>query len=470
MPRSMFARWQYQVGCRGFQRKSESFTPEGIISIPSLGYRSTDLSRHSVVPAINRDQSLAFAIYNPQGNQGKSYIVKVGNVNLWNNALLTPTELQAQNLRDFGSILILILRSGNSADEEKFKAMTEQNQKKYIDNCIACKTYPDLGDIVKECLYGEHIEADCYTKIRQRLQAIMIQDAIGDEEGIEFWSKYFAEQTSLSISVPITRFVETLFEWVAIPANVEAVVYWEEELSKIGNIRDRLSSISLGGDYSDSTSTSSDGEYLSSNDSGDEEEAKHPYERPPEEHILYFRLLKQVFGERASTGTRTSNHSSLQVSVLNFGRILKWYGPLNSTKYKAKIENKLSDLLMNVVERIEKTLRYDFFHGNIDGIVAQERLQKFDGDTYLIRLSSQPGFFVLSRNRVSSKSQQRVFDEGRISYVHGMGFSLDSTEYHTSLGKFVARYKKPLRLKVKCKGSQNTPLFSPRRNPYAALF
>jgi len=85
------------------------------------------------------------------------------------------------------------------------------------------------------------------------------------------------------------------------------------------------------------------------------------------------------------------------VCIEEFGNILKWFGPMNS---KEPENNFLSKMLQLFGMR--------WFHGDISIETAQTRLAGNEPGTFLIRFSSTPGSYALSKIIVDSENQRAI--------------------------------------------------------------
>jgi len=131
------------------------------------------------------------------------------------------------------------------------------------------------------------------------------------------------------------------------------------------------------------------------------------------------------------------------VSIEEFGNILKWFGPLEKD---TKGDNFLTTMQILFTKK--------WFHGDISLPESQTRLTGSESGTYLIRFSSNPGSFALSK-MIENSNQERVIVHVRIQHKPGgkYSFVLDDQSYeYDSLTDLV---KAPeLQLGNACSGSK----------------
>jgi len=101
------------------------------------------------------------------------------------------------------------------------------------------------------------------------------------------------------------------------------------------------------------------------------------------------------------------------VSIEEFGNIMKWFGPMMDPN---EIEN-------NFVYRMQNLLTKRWFHGDISLQEAQARLAGTEPGTFLLRFSSNPGQFALSK-MIENLSKEHVIVHIRILHIPGGKYSL----------------------------------------------
>jgi len=131
------------------------------------------------------------------------------------------------------------------------------------------------------------------------------------------------------------------------------------------------------------------------------------------------------------------------VSIEEFGNILKWFGSLE--------KDSKGD---NFLQTIQVLLTKKWFHGDISLPEAQTRLTGAEPGTFLIRFSSKPGSFALSR-MIENSNKERVIVHIRITHKPGgkYSFSVDDQSYeYESLTDLVKAQE--LQLGNACSGSK----------------
>lgn len=130
------------------------------------------------------------------------------------------------------------------------------------------------------------------------------------------------------------------------------------------------------------------------------------------------------------------------VSMEEFGNVLKWFGPMDAQS----ADN-------NFLARMQNIFTKRWFHGDISVGTAETRLAENEPGTFLIRFSSNPGSYALSKI-IENQKKERVIVHIRIPHEPGKNYSfvLDDTVYEfDSLDDLVK--EKVLGLTTACPGS-----------------
>jgi len=98
------------------------------------------------------------------------------------------------------------------------------------------------------------------------------------------------------------------------------------------------------------------------------------------------------------------------VHMEDFGNLLKWFGPLEESD-------------KNFLATMQNLFNKRWFHGDISQESAENTLAGSEPGTYLIRFSSTPGNFALSKV-VENQSKERMVLHIRIPHTVGKGYSL----------------------------------------------
>jgi len=144
--------------------------------------------------------------------------------------------------------------------------------------------------------------------------------------------------------------------------------------------------------------------------------------------VLRISEQNKTFGAiKSLLGVKENN----KVHIQSFGNLLKWFGPMGISGTKDNFVDRISDLCQN-----------RWFHGDISQKQAEDLLyaigdQKSPG-SYLVRLSSQPGLYALSK--LIKKENQNVVVHVRISHEkpNNFSFNIDNKDFvFTSLQELV---------------------------------
>jgi len=104
-----------------------------------------------------------------------------------------------------------------------------------------------------------------------------------------------------------------------------------------------------------------------------------------------------------ATKPEGSLHDELVVSLERFSQILQWFGPFFLPKEAPAILSQINELSMKV-----------WFHGDISKDVAEKRLFKRDGGSFLIRLSTTHPNFPFT---ISKLGGDRLYQHKRIRHM-----------------------------------------------------
>jgi len=123
------------------------------------------------------------------------------------------------------------------------------------------------------------------------------------------------------------------------------------------------------------------------------------------------------------------------VPIEEFGKVLEWFGPLSNGD--------------DFLDKLGSFFTKPVFHGNINQVEAEHRLNGEKIGSYLVRLSSVPGTFVVSHKSKKNKGKIahiRIFHKPELDYLYG------KDEYST-LEEAIEALKKDLSLSIECPGS-----------------
>lgn len=98
------------------------------------------------------------------------------------------------------------------------------------------------------------------------------------------------------------------------------------------------------------------------------------------------------------------------VDCERFGEILDWFGPIGHPDQ--------TPATATILDHIREILKQAWFHGDLDEAKATARLAGKPANTFLVRFSSQRGFFTISQIH----PQQKTVKHWRIEHHLGGGF------------------------------------------------
>jgi len=126
---------------------------------------------------------------------------------------------------------------------------------------------------------------------------------------------------------------------------------------------------------------------------------------------------KRCLAELIKTESKSSTHRTHIVNIIKFGKILKWFGPIQDPETNTTGET--------VLDKIRQTLEKTWFHGDITTKEATALLSDKPGGTFLIRFSeSVDGFYTISKI-----SSTRKVTHQRVNHEPGSPYIIDNHEY-----------------------------------------
>jgi len=136
-----------------------------------------------------------------------------------------------------------------------------------------------------------------------------------------------------------------------------------------------------------------------------------------------------------------SSSNTLLIHIGDFSDMLEWFGPFRKDQ--------------SLLENVEGLLKKDWFHGNLSGQEAEDKIQGHRPGTYLFRFSaSDPGSYA-----ITGLSRTGSMKHYRIRHKASLGYLIGKVECKT-LDEVVFRFKKELALKQPCPNSPFAPIFA----------
>jgi len=134
---------------------------------------------------------------------------------------------------------------------------------------------------------------------------------------------------------------------------------------------------------------------------------------PPNPKSTKVEALRSVLDEENKGISGTDS----VISIQNFGKVLSYFGPLKQDNTSRKQDE-------SFLNRIDKTISEKWYHGSIDQDEATKKLFAEKTGTFLVRLSSTPGYFTISQ-----KTKDKQIIHSRIRYEPGVGFHFNNKAY-----------------------------------------
>eukprot|EP01087_Luapelamoeba_hula_P005494 TRINITY_DN1555_c0_g1_i2.p1 TRINITY_DN1555_c0_g1~~TRINITY_DN1555_c0_g1_i2.p1 ORF type:complete len:791 (-),score=155.72 TRINITY_DN1555_c0_g1_i2:21-2393(-) len=232
--------------------------------------------------------------------------------------------------------------SHHSDYDEFLKAVCRIHERPPIpENCPT-----ELKALMEDCWHPLPESRPDFTQVCDRLDNVIVDAAILDTHGRQFWKTFFLKNHS----VPWESFVRTFYGWL---------------------------NIALPPVYSVETAGSA---------------ADPPTQPPPhalmpvtDEDIFYCVLRTLVESER-----KRPAGEQLEVNIEWFGNLLNWFGPVGLNSRDG----------FTILNRMRFLCSHEWFHGNIDAHEAEIKLAQKPAGTYLVRFSTNtdyPGAFTITR-------------------------------------------------------------------------
>eukprot|EP01088_Endostelium_zonatum_P016889 TRINITY_DN474_c0_g1_i1.p1 TRINITY_DN474_c0_g1~~TRINITY_DN474_c0_g1_i1.p1 ORF type:complete len:623 (-),score=136.92 TRINITY_DN474_c0_g1_i1:97-1965(-) len=324
-------------------------------------------------------------------------------------------------------------------DFEVFKKHVIQGKRPSIDDV---DRVDGLRELITDCWHPEPEKRPSFKDINIRLRTIMISSAISDPEGRKFWLACdfppFPDST-----VPLLDFLPKLYSFINYKSDFGSVLFWINKTESSAKINNYEAMTEEDSPYETFLNDVDKNKYLLTDYPEDPKV-------PENEEVYSFRCLCALLSIATEDSQKKKiSLSDRRVSIIKFGSILKWFGPLvdpPGTKSRSK---------EGVIKRIKDVLKLKYFHGDISSEEARRRLRSFPEGTFLMRFSGEPGMFVISR------VSEGKCKEGRILFVAGQGFTVDRRTYYSSLSRFVTKEQTKLGINSICAGSKYADFFTP---------
>lgn len=312
-----------------------------------------------------------------------------------------------------------------------------------------------IRDLIERCWHPDYTKRPDMEEVVEQLQIILVEVAIRDEKGREFWRQNFVKE-DFRDSIKWNEFITQLFRyfkltlpnmklvfppsWIAYLNKDDWGLYGEMETLSIepaglnprGEEIDKRHSQILGQDV-----------VLEGLRNMSLEEARQDLvgsggDLAPE--VFSIRCLKGMIAQIQSDDAET-------VDISSFGDLLDWFGPM--------VDNRSVETMGNVLDRLREVCRQGWFHGKVDPVIASKLVAGTPAGTYLVRFSSQPGSFTL----VIHGSGQGPPKHIRIERKRDGSFTVNDQMTSPSLIDVIHLVSKPLKLVESAPGSRFVGLF-----------
>jgi len=307
--------------------------------------------------------------------------------------------------------------------EPFFKAVCYEDVRPPIPN--DCPTR--LENLIKVCWAPSPKSRPSFTDVIQELYHILIEIAIEDPDGREFWDQNCLDRTSIYWDDFIELFLE---QYVYLPDDPTPEEIARAKPFQLSEFSARnLKNVSI----------------VSA-------EWKKRYGSPqPPDNIAQLERELDIQSECAKVILAHNGPGDVDmVSMETFGNMLKWFGPICGKDRKVEL-----------FDRIKEFLEHPAFHGDVSAPQAQRIMPKTPG-AYMIRFSSLAGQYA-----ITYITQDQKVAHSRISYNVDHGFYYKN-QYYPKLQDLITALTPGLGLTVPCPGSKYQIIFT--RDPEVSSY
>lgn len=286
---------------------------------------------------------------------------------------------------------------------------------------IPADCLPRLRNLITRCWSGTPNSRPTFLQIIGELETIVIEYAIDDPYGRDFWARSFKEKDH----VPWDEF------------NDKFQTYYESIDKSTSNLPDNITMGQL------RAATDSQLLEFATRSLRNSQVVKEELERrhgvgyvPPQQEDAGIKGLRALLAVKVATDGVEAGANEF-VSMEKFGELIKWFGPLFiGTQFV-------------FLTRIAEITSYDWFHGDISQPQAEAliRAANFSG-TFLVRFSSQPGCFSVSQSTAQGTIEhRRIARDANGAFVFGQ-------ESARTLEELIIKLAPRLSLLKSCSGSR----------------
>mmetsp|Transcript_51575 Transcript_51575/g.129377 ORF Transcript_51575/g.129377 Transcript_51575/m.129377 type:complete len:611 (-) Transcript_51575:33-1865(-) len=306
------------------------------------------------------------------------------------------------------------------------RAICEENERPPIPgNCP-----PALKTLMEQCWDADPKKRPSMPEVEKVLEQIIVDAAIPDECGRVFWKDFFIDEESLENPIETIDWSDFVFLFhqflesdpIPLPAKPSPPELQNASMAQIREFVDRGQEQFL---LVHEVFTKAGREM------NEEQEYKKVVAELEEK--LEWKCLKELLLSKTKDGREI-------VRMEQFGSVLGFLGPLHVSRGGATVPG-------SFLRKVVDVLRTQWFYGPLDGSGAIRNLKNKEPGTFLVRFSSQPGFFSIS-NVTDKKAIQhyRIIHEPASTT-----FKLDGADtVYSSLVDLIHEHKASLKLTVPC--------------------
>jgi len=286
---------------------------------------------------------------------------------------------------------------------------------------IPSGTLPRLADLISDCWDPDPKKRPTCGKMIQTLYHIMVEVAVLDKDGREFWKNNCLDRQSIYWDDFIDLFEEQFVNLPDQPTEKDLESAQAFQLSEF-SARNLKNAATVAKEWNR--------RYGSPTAPSNIAELEGEYE-------VKVKCMKTLL-------TAAGPNDSEMVDLEKFGDVLQWFGPIRD-----------SDGVVRILERVAEILGNEAFHGDISASRAQELLNTYkEPGVFLIRFSSIHGQYA-----VTHVGDDKSINHHRISCKLGKGF-LFRDQYYLTLGGLIEAISPVLKLSKPCPGSKFQAIFS----------
>lgn len=290
-----------------------------------------------------------------------------------------------------------------------------------------------LVSLMKKCWHKDPDRRPPFPRVAKYLEKIMVDVAINDEVGRKFWKDNMIEDEAVDNPIEVVEWDDFLVFFAGFLQPLGTPLSDTATLDEI-----RKATLNQLNEFQQRSETHARrvAEAFRAY-----EDREWEWEDPKQlmKHIDW-KCLHAVLHETTKDGREI-------VRMTKFGEILHWFGPLERSPNGPHEEG-------GFLARLREVLSCPWFHGSLSGQKASKLLLDKEAGTFMVRFSSQPGSFAVSRvTRAKQINHVRVLHEGNEYKLEG------SASTSPTLPAVIKGASEKLFLETPCPGNQYSHLF-----------